>query len=134
MKYFICALEKTNIGIPAFGAEKIIPVSRVQDTVYGTGDGMVYISLPVLFLQKDYTAPHGLVLKPAANAALQTVLLTPRIENEMEIPEKEIRSMPGVLTALNGRGRMLGFFCGVHFTGGDIIFILDLNKLLECKQ
>jgi hypothetical protein len=136
MSYFICALDKVHIGIPAERTERIIPVTRVQTTVYETNSGnddqMGYVSLPVLFQQINSDTPHGLVLKPdAAEAAVKTVLLTPRIDVEMEIPEEKIHTLPETLTTINGQAGLLRCFSGAHFTEDSVILILNTKKLME---
>ena len=144
VKYFICALgtpgeaerpqaagqffpsETVNLGIPEERIERIIPVTRLQTNVYETENQDAFISLPALFRQKD--APHGLVLKPGTAAGKRpgkTILLTPKIDIDLEIPEEDIRRLPEAFTGL------FGFFRGACFTGPDMILILDLNKLLE---
>ena len=126
MKYFICALDEIDIGIPAEKTERIIPANRVQNAVCETEAGTSYISLPLVLMQKNSAAPHGIVLKPsAAQAAQKTVLLTPRIEKEEEIPEEDIHSLPESLAGLRG------FFRGAHFTKENVILILNTEKLTE---
>ena len=57
MKYFICSLDKINIGIPSERTERIIPVTRIQTAIYEVNNEnetqMAYISLPLLFQQKN---------------------------------------------------------------------------------
>ena len=130
MKYFICALDKINIGIPSERTERIIPVTRIQTAIYEVNNEnetqMAYISLPLLFQQKNYDAPHGLILKPAdATKTQKTVLLTPRIDIEVEIPEEEIQRLPEALEGL------LKYFMGAHFTGENLTLILNTIKLTE---
>jgi hypothetical protein len=122
LKYFICALGRINLGIPAWQTERIIPVTRIQDAVYETENQEVFISLPALLRQKDSAAPHGIVLKPSS---AKTVLLTPRIDAELEIPEEDIHSLP---KAMDGAYR---HFRGAYCTGQNIILILNPEKLLE---
>jgi hypothetical protein len=123
LKYFICALDKINLGIPAERTERIIPVARAQSAVRETENQEVFISLPALFRQKDTagSAPHGLVLK----SSVKTVLLTPRIDVELEIPEDEIHSLP---QALAGAFR---YFRGAYCKGESLVLILDPEKLME---
>jgi len=134
MNYFICTLEMHNLekrlftgnlGICTEKIERIIPASRVQTAIYETENQDVFISLPLLFQLKDTSAPHGLVLKPRQPALqpVKTILLTPKINTEMEIPEKDILPLPDTLAG------MLGFFRGVYFAGQKMILILDPEKL-----
>jgi hypothetical protein len=130
MKYFICALDKVHLGIPAERTERIIPVTRPQTAVYETENHETFISLPALFQLKDASAPHGLVLKTSCTekespAAIQTVLLTPRIDIDLEIPEEKIHRLPETLSPL------FHYFRGAYFDGQNMILILDTEKLKE---
>ena len=134
MKYFICNLEMINnnttgyLGIPAEKTERIISVNRVQTVVYETENQDTFISLPVLFQLKDRTTVHGLVLKPEAACGcgcgpVKTILITPRINTEIEIPQENIHRLPESMT------EMLVFFTGVCFDDKNMILILDPEKL-----
>ena len=138
MKYFICALDKIDctpasnqqvwLAIPAERIERVIAAGHIQTAVYETKSresetGSAYISLPALFRLKDRAAPHGLVLK--GSAPPETVLLMPRIENELEIPEENIQALPKVID------EMYVYFRGVFFEGEKMILILDPEKLTE---
>ena len=131
MKYFICALDTISIGIPAERTERIIPVTRVQTVVYETEGGEAFISVPVLLRQKNSLRSqpegmHGIVLKPDnAGAALKTILLTPRIDIDMEMPEEDIHSLPEALVGLSR------YFRGAYFTGETVILVLNTEKLTE---
>ena len=127
MKYFICNLDMVNnnttgyLGIPAEKTERIIPVNRVQAAVYETENQEAFISLPALFQLKDITAVHGLVLK--SENTVKTILITPRINTEMEIPEENIHRLPESMT------EGFKFFRGVCFDEQNMILILDPEKL-----
>ena len=129
MKYFICALDTVHIGIPAERTERIIPVTRVQTAVYETENQEAFVSLPALFRQKDTAAPHGVVLKSGAESlaagAVKTVLLTPRIDIDLEIPEESIHGLPEALAG------MFRYFRGACFNGQGVILILNPVKLVE---
>jgi len=128
LKYFICALGKINIGIPAQQTERIISVTRIQGAARETENNEVFISLTVLLGQKETAAPHGIVLKHLASQppdAPKTTLLTPKIDAELEIPEEEIRSLPEVL------GGSYKKFRGAYCADKKIILILNPEKLLE---
>jgi hypothetical protein len=127
LRYFICALGKINVGIPAEQTERIIQVTRKQDAIRETENQEVFISLPALFQQKDSGVPHGVVLK--SNSAVKTVLLAPRIDVELEIPEEGIHSLPKALT---GAFRN---FRGAYCTDQNVILILDIEKIMEvCRD
>jgi len=127
-KYFICALARIFIGIPAQQTERIISVTRKQDAPRETENNEVFISLPALLKQKETAAPHGIVLKRIASQppdAPRTTLLTPKIDAELEIPTEEIRGLPKVL------GGSYKNFRGAYCDGQKVILILNPEKLLE---
>ena len=121
MRCFICTLDKINLGIPAERTERIIPVARVQTAVHETENQELFISLPALLRQKDAAAPHGVVLKPA-DGPVKTVLLTPKIDIDMEIPEESIHQLPQALSGLS-------CFRGAYFNNQGLYLILDPEKL-----
>ena len=129
MKYFICDLDRIPgicLGIPAGLAERIIPVTRVQIGLYETEKDEAFFSLPVLFRLKDTAAPHGIILKPAGQ--VKTVLMTPRIESELEIPDDQIHPLPKVLS------EVLVFFNGIHFNSQNMILILNSDFTAEAGR
>ena len=135
VKYFICALGEINLAIPAEQTERIIPVARVQTSVMESETQEVFISLPVLFRQKDAAAPHGLVLKTevkfsAAGFPGKTILLTPRIDIELEIPEENIHRLPEAFSGL------FSCFKGACFAGNsqNMTLILDPEKLINMED
>ena len=140
MKFFICALDikktaeeskrssASSVGIPAGQTERIIPASQAK-TLYETS---VIISLPDLLKLNDSPAPHGIVFK--SPGPVKTVLLTPQIEKELEVPDESIHGLPCALADLRR------YFSGACFSPGipegsgegrDMILILDLDKLME---
>ena len=135
MKYFICSLGEIQLGIPAQQTERIVPSSQVQTAEIKTefkieekseSDAKALISLPDLFRLKDRAAPHGLILK--ADKPVKTVLLTPRIEIEIEIPEESIHALPEALIDLRR------YLRGAYFTDETVILILDPEKLTESMR
>ena len=131
MRYFIGALDTINLGIPAEQTERIIPVSRIQTSVYATAaqsdvEGAC-ISLPALLRQKDMTAPHGLVLKSVQPlTGGKTILLMPKIDRDIEIPEDAIHRLPETFAGV------FSFFIGAYFESDqNLILIVDPRKLTE---
>jgi len=121
-----------NLGIPAEQTERIIPVNRIQTNVFESEGQQAFISLPLLFGLKNNTSPHGLILKtlndtPQTNVPVKTILLTPKIDNEIEIPQESIYRLPEVFTGI------YSFFSGIYFTGGsqNLILILNPKQLTE---
>jgi hypothetical protein len=130
MRYFICTFDMINFGIPAESTEHIIQLSRKQNSLYETTDSDVFISLPALFRQYD-TTPHGLVLKlpESTNGVTRKItLLTPKIEKDLEIPDDNVHQLPQLFS-----GPFI-FFKGMFFNEGNMVFVLNPEKLKECGQ
>ena len=149
MKYFICALEGTpfterkevtpagqlpgnvHLGIPAEQTERIISMTRIQTAIYEIENQEAFISLPCLFKLKDALAPHGIVLKTdnPTDKPIKTILLTPKIDIELEIPEENIHRMPESFAGL------FRCFKGACFTAAgtdqSVILLLDPEKIVE---
>jgi len=135
MKYFICTLgssdeaqqdqdshqDTVQLGIPTIHTERIIPVKKTQAGEPESEGASV--SLPVLFQQKNTDTPHGIVLR--SDHAAKTVLLTPRIERDLEVPEESIHQLPGVFDGLSK------YFKGVYFDKENLIYILNTEKFAE---
>ena len=141
MKYFLCALggapsaadaqnEQTPsvvyLSIPTTHTERIIPVTKTQTTESETENGEVFVSLPVLFRQENIATPHGIVLR--TEQVPKTVLLTPRVERDVEIPEESIRPLPGIFA------RMSKYFKGLYFDKQNLFLILNTEKFMEGKN
>jgi len=122
MRYFVCAFGMIRFGIPAESTEQIIPLSRTQTSLYETADSNVYVSLSALFKQ-NFATPHGLVLKLSVSGGRKIILLTPKIEKDMEIPDDNVHGLPQVFS-----GPFI-FFKGAFFDGGNPVFILNPEKL-----
>ena len=121
MKYFLCTLNNNcSLGIPAEQIEQIVPVKREQSVLYEKENDEVFISIPALFRLESKAAPHGLVLKVAD--PIKTVLLCPKIDVEVEIPEENIYPLPEVLT------EVLSFCKGSCFYNQGLILILEPEK------
>ena len=114
-------MDSIKLGIPAEQTERIISVNHMQTTTHETENQETFISLPALFRLKDINAPHGLVLK--SDSPVKKVLLTPRIENELEIPEDMIHPLPESLA------EMLRYFSGAYVTDHNVILILNPDIL-----
>jgi len=135
-----------HLGIPAERTERIISMTRIQTVIYVTENQEAFISLPCLFRLKDVLAPHGLVLKTdksdipidrsidisinkSIDKPIKTILLTPKIDIELEIPEESIHRLPESFAGL------FRCFKGAYFTpagtGQSVILLLDPEKIVE---
>jgi hypothetical protein len=119
------------LAIPAEQTERIIPAARIQTVLYETEGQEAFISLPLLLQSKD-SAPHGVVLKTAAiqppEGILRTILLTPKIDIDLEIPEEKIHQLPQTFLGL------YRFFRGAYFDDQNVILILNTEKLAEVMR
>lgn len=129
MRYFICTLETLTLGVPADKTERIIAAPQTLETVYEEKDGDVFISLPAFLGKKgkkeEENLDHGIVFKEKAGTG-QWVLLLPRIDRDLEIPQEQIRSLPNLL-----RSR-LSCFSGAYFTESSaqgLILLLDTEQV-----
>jgi len=133
IRYFICPLSKVYVGIPAEQTERIIQVTRAQTAVYETENRQTFISLPALLRLNDTfdphgadlhgVAPHGVVLKTRTSGDPETVLLTPKVDIDLEIPEESIHRLPESFSGL------FRYFRGACFNGQNMILILNPEKL-----
>ena len=123
MKYFICPIYRISLGIPAEQTLRIITLNRNQTSIFENDNEDTFISLPVLLKQKDTTSPHGIVLKSEKPG--KTVLMVPRVEIDLEIPEENIQRLPEVFSDF------FRYFKGIYFNGDNSILILNPEKLME---
>jgi hypothetical protein len=116
------------LAIPSEWTERVVPIAQEQP---GGADEeqKTFISLPALFRQEDIPGVHGVILKPNMPAQANTpgggkrVLLSPRIDQEIEIPEENIHQLPETLAGV------LRICRGVYFIGDGAMFILDMEKI-----
>jgi len=114
-----------RFGIPAESTDRIIQLSRTQNSPCEITDNDAYISLPAMFRQ-NFSTPHGLILKLTVSPGKKITLLTPKIEKDMEIPEDNIHELPAMLSG------PFVYFKGVFFNEDKPVFILDPEKLIGC--
>jgi hypothetical protein len=131
VKYFVCAADGVHFGIPSEQTERIISLNRVQTGVCETENNEVFISLQALFRLKNSSDAHGLILKSERHGPhgdpVKTVLLTPKIDIELEIQEENIYELPKSFTGL------FEYFKGLCFTEkqDNVIFIINIKKILD---
>jgi hypothetical protein len=152
VKFFICTLEvgahterkevtpvqlpgSVQLGIPAEWTERIISITRIQTVIYEIENKEAFISLPCLFNLKDVLASHGIVLKnekltnKSNDKSSKIILLTPKIDIELEIPEENIHRMPESFAGL------FRCFKGAYFTAAgtdqSVVLLLDPEKIVE---
>ena len=106
-------MREISLGFPAELTDRIIYAP--EDAASKEESGETYISVPELLRLKDTASPYGIILKPDA----KTVLLVPRIDLELDIPEENIHKLPEALSL------GLRFIRGISFTDRNMILILD---------
>ena len=133
MRYFICAMDGINLGVPAEWTERVISASQAQGA---SGETALCISIPALLRNKDAAAPHALVMKSdtiaeSPSSQVKTILLVPKIDIDLQIPEENIHALPKVLKDF------LQYFRGAYFAAkespaaaGQMILILDPRQLI----
>ena len=149
MKYFLCVFDTVYLGIPSEFVERVISVSAnglsgsgMQSSVCEIHGNDVYISLPLLFGRADLPSPHGLVLKSGessspVNGERKTILLTPPLDIDLEIPEEDVYSVPRAFSELL---RYCNGSCFINIDRKEVdrqerlVFTLDINKLLEIAR
>jgi len=126
-----------RFGIPAESTGQIIPFSRVQNSLCETAGSEVLISLPVLYqessparrgVRQTFTTPHGLVLKLSVSGGKKIVLLTPKIEKDMEIQDENVHRLPDLFSGA------FKFIRGVFFNEENPVFILNPEMLTESVE
>ncbi|MCL2442869.1 MAG: hypothetical protein FWD13_05315 [Treponema sp.] len=111
-----------RFGIPAEYTEKIIQLSREQNSLYETVNNDILVSLPALF-ERNFSTLHGLILKLSVLEGKKIILLTPKIEKEIDIPDGCIHSLPNVFSG------PFVFFRGVFFSDENPVFIINPEKI-----
>ena len=142
MKYFICTFGQICLGFPAQQTARIIQIDRMQRNICETSGRETFISLPALLRENDTSAPYGLVLKSSdAAAGCEVILLTPKIDIELDIPQERISRLPDVYAGV------FSFFSGAFFSDSasagessepevqgfeyGLILLLNLEKITE---
>ncbi|MCL2833590.1 MAG: hypothetical protein FWD78_10510 [Treponema sp.] len=123
MKYFVCSLTGINLGIPAEKIGRISDADLTQKKIIETINEETVILIPALFGQAETAAPHALHLK---NNLSGTILLTPKIDIDLEIPDSEIKRLPAAFAGV------YTYISGVCFeSSGGMVLILNPDKLAE---
>ena len=116
MRFFIFPFEKIYIAVAADKVKRFISTATA-DTIQGNDP----VKIPLH--RAENMAHHGIVLKQETNDHKTLVLITPPVEKDIEVAEKEIQSLPGSFAG------MYASFYGIYFNEQKIIFFLDVEKL-----
>jgi len=125
MRYFVCSLGTINSAIPSAWAARIIPITREQSGVYASEDQKTFISLAALFRLQGISGEYGVILKSGADGGNERILLTPKIDQEVELPEESIHRLPEIMED------SFRFCRGVSFAGSGALYVLDMEKIME---
>ena len=148
MRFFIFPLENIYIAVAADKVKRFIS-SDAADNFHENNKDTDQIIIPVnmIFGKLRYaeteSVRHGIVLKHETNGSKTLMIITPPVERDIEVAEKDIQSLPGSFTGIyssfNGiffyepaareLSRQLKERNGVS-SGPDkkIVFFLDVEK------
>ncbi|MDR0526113.1 MAG: hypothetical protein LBG90_09635 [Spirochaetaceae bacterium] len=107
MKWFLCPWDDMFLGVPADRIERLFIASPQNE------EGL---SIPQMF-HRPVPAPHAASLKPKG-----TILLLPRIDIDLDIPDAEIHAMPRAFGEKS-------LFAGACFRNGDLILLLNIEEI-----
>ena len=132
MKYFICNPETNSpltgislLAIPSEKIEKIYASQREMKEITEEEDGEVFFSIPLLLKLKNNLPSHALKIKK--NILKENlVLLCPKVDLEIDIPDENIHPLPYTMSKMN-------FFSNACFLENKLYLILEIEKLLEHK-
>jgi len=129
MRFFIFPIENIYIAVAADKVKRFISPDT-EDTA-----GIEHIKIPAYMIFGKLLFPqnapcHGIVLKQETDADgisggnKTFVIITPPVERDIDVAEKEIQSLPGSFSGIYSS------FNGLYFNGQKIIFFLDIEKLI----
>jgi len=119
MRVFLSAYGNFYIAIPINYISSIMLYSGNNDKKIerNSENHNTYISLPILFNYNSEIPRYGIILRSGENdennciIENKTILLTTEIENEINIPEERIYSMPKILDRI----KISRVFSGILF-------------------
>ncbi|MCL2264769.1 MAG: hypothetical protein FWC22_01895 [Treponema sp.] len=134
MRFFIFPLENIYIAVAAdkikcFVSSDILNSSRDNDP---SGNDQIKIPVYMIFGKQhcaENASCHGIILKQETDAMCggnkTLVIVTPPVERDFYIEEKEIQSFPGTFSGV------YYLFSGLYFNEQNIILFLDVEKLIS---
>jgi hypothetical protein len=148
MRVFLCSYNGFLLAIPMDAVSFITQHQKKAEKAleYKAQKHNTYISLPLLFKQPLLNIRHGIILKAGSNdednniIENKTILLTTKVECEIEIPEKEIHSIPKTLEVMRFSLLFNGIIFNSHtgnehavsnFSQEDMILLFNPEKLIK---
>ena|GEM_PF-3210983 len=136
MKYFICNTENNSaltgislIAIPSEKIEKIYSTEILPEKLINKHEGEIHISIPLLLDLKNKIPSHALKIKTIKieekYIAEKAVLLCPKVDIEIDIPDENIQPLPIALK------KLFSFFSGAFFEENKLYLILEPEKIME---
>ncbi|MCL2181526.1 MAG: hypothetical protein FWB83_10415, partial [Treponema sp.] len=97
MRFFIFPLDNIHIAVAADKVKCFISLDNVQEDSYQAEPGQIKIPIYIVFGKSrgENISCHGIVLKQKTSRDETLVIITPHIEKDINIDEKEIQSLPG---------------------------------------
>jgi chemotaxis signal transduction protein len=134
MRVFNCFFENFSVAIPmdSISALDIYTENTIHNkaVVYNQEEMRFYVSLFCLFNLQPKKNIHGIILKNAVSENEIVILGTP-VEDEINIPDNKIYSIPKTLIDT----RFSRFFSGIQFLeNSKPVLILDSNKIIKNIQ
>ena len=124
MRFFIFPFKNIYIAVAADKVKRFISpdtADNVQDNCTDPVKIQIYCA--------ENMPHHGIVLKQETGASSRygdhktIILITPPVERDIDVAEKEIQSLPVSFTGIYAS------FNGIYFNEQKIIFFLDVEKL-----
>jgi len=133
MRFFIFPVENIYIAVAADKVKRFISHDTddsiredYKDTVKQESvKDNIKIPVNIIFgkLRDNKSFRHGIVLKQETSDNKTLVIITPPVERDIDVAEKEIQSLPGSFSGVYSS------FSGLYFNEQKIIFFLDIEKL-----
>ncbi|MCL2229590.1 MAG: hypothetical protein FWC01_00695 [Treponema sp.] len=121
MRFFIFPIENIHIAISADKVARFVSHNSEES-------GDTKIPLCMFFSNQKYnenSPSHGIVLKQETDDNKTTVIITPPVEEDINVAQEEIHSLPesfcGVYSSFNG----------MFFNKQKIIFFLDVEIFIS---
>jgi len=124
MRFFIFPIESIHIAVAADKVSKFIShdMTEAEQTV---------IPLYILFTRhqkNENVSFHGIVLKQEICDNKKIVIMTPPIEEDINVSQEEIQSLPDSFSGVYSS------FNGIYFYRQKLIFFLDIENFISLWQ
>ncbi|MCL2599799.1 MAG: hypothetical protein FWD88_01260 [Treponema sp.] len=140
MRVFLCAFGNFALAVPMNSVSSLANLADLPEehgavardaVAHDPENRGTYVSLPLLFGLPPENIKHGIVLKnpDSGDGENRTILFSPEIVREIEIPDDEIYPMPKVLDGT----RFSMLFAGIRLSDVPVlrnpVLLLDPERL-----